>query len=237
MTTDSTDKNILTRIPPMNTNLDGVLIWRGARIVFNPQRLDLSDALRVGTTRAPAIGWNFKSGHCPNLKLPELILRRVSAREDGSSPTVIKKRAAPKSSACEEKPKSMPADLALLAAPEQERQTARTGLRFLISPEKIFATDAGLTANSTQRRAINSRMIGHRGRGAGAIISLTNHRDMFTLANNFNSQGPQGSRCPDLGSIHRKFWHGRQVYTTASATKASNAGFSDSKESRPKVSM
>src|ERR1017187_8958338 len=37
-----------------------VPIGRGARIVPNPQRLDLSDALRVGTTRAPAIGSNFK---------------------------------------------------------------------------------------------------------------------------------------------------------------------------------
>jgi hypothetical protein len=39
-------------------NFGSVLIWRGARIVLNPQRLDLSVALRVGTPRAPAVGLN-----------------------------------------------------------------------------------------------------------------------------------------------------------------------------------
>ena len=46
-----------------------VLIWRGAWIVLNLQRLALPDALRVGTTRAPVVGWNFKSGHDPNFTL------------------------------------------------------------------------------------------------------------------------------------------------------------------------
>jgi hypothetical protein len=40
-----------------------VLICPGARIVLNPQPLDMSETLRVGTTRAPAFGLKFKSGH------------------------------------------------------------------------------------------------------------------------------------------------------------------------------
>ena len=31
---------------------------------LNPQRLDLSDAQRVGATRAPPVSLNFKPGHC-----------------------------------------------------------------------------------------------------------------------------------------------------------------------------
>src|ERR1017187_1539377 len=40
-----------------------VLIWRGARIVLNPQRLDGADMLRVGTTRAPLASLKFELGH------------------------------------------------------------------------------------------------------------------------------------------------------------------------------
>jgi hypothetical protein len=39
------------------------LIFPGARIVLNPQRLDGSETLRVGTTRAPAFGFKFKLRH------------------------------------------------------------------------------------------------------------------------------------------------------------------------------
>jgi hypothetical protein len=35
----------------------------GARIVLNPQRVDLAEVLRVETTRAPAVSLKFKSGH------------------------------------------------------------------------------------------------------------------------------------------------------------------------------
>ena len=41
----------------------GALIWQGARIVFNPQRPDMSRTLRVETTRAPVLRLKFKSGH------------------------------------------------------------------------------------------------------------------------------------------------------------------------------
>jgi hypothetical protein len=41
-----------------------VLIWRGARIVLNPQRLGSANMLRIGTTRAPASRLNFKFGYC-----------------------------------------------------------------------------------------------------------------------------------------------------------------------------
>jgi hypothetical protein len=40
-----------------------VLICHGARIVLNPQRLDWSKMLRVGTTRAPAFNLKFKLRH------------------------------------------------------------------------------------------------------------------------------------------------------------------------------
>ena len=42
-----------------------VLICHGARIVLNPQWLDWSKMLRVGTTRAPAFNLKFKLRHCP----------------------------------------------------------------------------------------------------------------------------------------------------------------------------
>src|ERR1017187_10199442 len=45
--------------------LGSVLIWRGARIVPNPQRLDGAEMLRVGTARAPLACLKFKSGHYP----------------------------------------------------------------------------------------------------------------------------------------------------------------------------
>ena len=41
-----------------------VLIWRGARIVPNPQRLNSAGMLRVGTTRAPLSNLKFKLGQC-----------------------------------------------------------------------------------------------------------------------------------------------------------------------------
>jgi hypothetical protein len=44
--------------------LGRVLICHGARIVLNPQRLDLSEKLRVGTTRAPVLNLKFKLGRC-----------------------------------------------------------------------------------------------------------------------------------------------------------------------------
>src|ERR1039458_4983285 len=37
-----------------------VLIFPGARIVFNPQRLDMWCVLRVETTRAPSRQWEFQ---------------------------------------------------------------------------------------------------------------------------------------------------------------------------------
>jgi hypothetical protein len=40
------------------------LICHGARIVLNPQRLDWSKMLRVGTTRAPAFNLKSKLRHC-----------------------------------------------------------------------------------------------------------------------------------------------------------------------------
>jgi hypothetical protein len=46
-----------------NKTFGSVLIWRGARIVPNPQRLDDAEMLRVGTTRAPVAGLKFKFGH------------------------------------------------------------------------------------------------------------------------------------------------------------------------------
>ena len=56
-----------------------VLIWRGARIVPNPQRLNSADMLRVGTTRAPPANLKFKSGHCP-------VVRRSRRGSRGRSP-------------------------------------------------------------------------------------------------------------------------------------------------------
>jgi hypothetical protein len=48
---------------PCAESIGSVLIWRGARIVPNPQRLDGADMLRVGTTRAPLASLKFKFGH------------------------------------------------------------------------------------------------------------------------------------------------------------------------------
>jgi hypothetical protein len=39
----------------------GQKMFRG---ILNPQRLDMSETLRVGTTRAPAFGLKFKLSHC-----------------------------------------------------------------------------------------------------------------------------------------------------------------------------
>ena len=47
----------------VTSHLGRVLIWRGARVVLSPQRLDGADMLRVGTTRAPLASLKFKLGH------------------------------------------------------------------------------------------------------------------------------------------------------------------------------
>jgi hypothetical protein len=57
--------------------LGSVLIWRGARIVPNLQRLDGADMLRVGTTRAPLASLKFKSGHHRKLRFQETLLLRL----------------------------------------------------------------------------------------------------------------------------------------------------------------
>src|ERR1017187_1151678 len=59
--------------------LGSVLIWRGARIVPNPQRLDGAEMLRVGTTRAPPEYLKFKSGHCPILILSSHVNKQFTA--------------------------------------------------------------------------------------------------------------------------------------------------------------
>jgi hypothetical protein len=49
----------------LSTVYGSVLICHGARIALNPQRLDWSKMLRVGTTRGPTFNLKFKLRHCP----------------------------------------------------------------------------------------------------------------------------------------------------------------------------
>jgi hypothetical protein len=56
---------------------------------------------------------------------------------------------------------------------------------------------------------------------------------MLAFSNHFKSQTPQRAHDLGFGSVNGKFGHG--IYTTASATKASRAGFSASKDSGPNV--
>ena len=80
-----------------------------------------------------------------------------------------------------------------------------TGLRILIRPKKIFTTDAGLMANGAQGRSINSRMIGHRERGAGAVFILAHHRNVFRSRTISNPKARNAVKALALGASTGNF--------------------------------
>ena len=78
----------------------------------------------------------------------------------------------------------------------------------VISLDKIFAADTGLTANMPQRGGFQAGMIGHGQWRASAIGVLSDHRNMFAFADDFKAQFPQGGNHPGFGCIYGEFGHG-----------------------------
>ena len=71
--------------------------------------------------------------------------------------------------------------------------------------QKIFTTDAGLTANCPQRGTLDVPVIWHGQWRAGAVGILADQRNVLALLNHFKTQGAQCGQYFGLGSVHGKF--------------------------------
>jgi hypothetical protein len=104
--------------------------------------------------------------------------------------------------------------------PMAQRAQVKTGapdkrppgsLRAVVCAKEIFPRNAGLSADCSQGRTFEVRMVGECKRSARAVGVLAEHRDVLALVHYLKAKLLQRPNDPPFGRVNRKFRHGLRL--------------------------
>ena len=81
----------------------------------------------------------------------------------------------------------------------------------VVCAKEIFARNAGLSADGSQGRTFEVRMVGQGKGSARAVGVLAEHRDVLALVHFLKAKFLQRPNDPPFGRVNRKFRHGLRL--------------------------